>query len=235
MTTLSFFTAFILKLVRALTLSRVFVWAFTALTFISFYTVYENRSKVLALLAAPSPSNTVGLTFKVGQVTQRQLQEVVTAEPTIIGVTVFSTDLRLNQARALYFFGDDQTLTPVVTRAISTGSDRVPLFTGNDQSNLHTIRLINGQFACIPFDQSLFGKLYPELNDTVKTICRTSIPSYYGYFSGYIEAYLTEVPSPERELQFKLFIEKLANEIYFRDVLETQHPERAPSERRFGG
>lgn len=235
MTTFPFFTVFILKLVRTLTLSRVFVWAFTALTLISFYTLYENRAKLLSAIAAPSQSSMVGLTFIIGQVTQKQLQEMVTAEPTIVGASIFSTDLRMNQAKLLYFFGDDQVLSPVLQRAVQMGSNRLPMFTGNDQTNLHTIKLINGQFACVPFDQSLVSKIYPELRGTVKAICRTSIPSYYGYFSGYIEAYMTEAPTPERELQYQLFIEKLANEIYFRDVIETQQPERTQSERRRGG
>lgn len=236
MTTLLFFTRFITKLVRSLSLSRVFVWAFTAFIVIFFYTIYENRADLLSSVTEPAQENMVASTFNVGQVSQQHLQDVVRAEPSIIGVSVFSTDLRLNEARTIYFFSDDAALNDSLGRLVQAGSTRLPIFTANIETNEQAIRIINGQFSCVPFESSLLAKIYPELQPSIKAICRTSIPSYYGYLSGYIEAYITEAPSPERELQYKLFIEKLANEIYFRDVAEAQRPERPlPEARRQGG
>lgn len=226
MSTVPIFTSFITKLVRTISLSRVFVWSFTALMLISFYTVYENRTKLLSFITAPVPTNMVGLTFEVGQTTRDQLNNIVNGEQRIVGISVVSTDLRLNEARTIYFKGDDPTLNSVFEQPVETDRSRLPLFTSNDESNSQIIRLINGQFTCASFEKTLVSKIYPELATTVRSICRSSIPSYYGYFSGYVEVYVSEIPSVERELQYKLFIEKLANDIYFRDVLETQKPEK---------
>ncbi len=234
MNTLSFFTTFFTKLVRTITLSRVFMWAFVALTVISSYTLYENRTKLLSFITAPSPTNMVGMTFTVGQETKDRVTVLVGGDSRIAGIAVMSTDLRLNEAKALYFYGDNPNLVTVFNRSIEVGSNRLPMFTNNDESNAQIIKLINGQFVCVPFEKALISKIYPELSPSVKTICRSSIPSYYGYFSGYVEAYLSEVPSPEREQQYKLLIEKLANEVYFRDVIETQRPEKVVGERRGG-
>lgn len=226
MSTLPIFTSFIAKLVRTISLNRVLVWSFTALMAIAFYTVYENRTKLLSFISSPAPTNMVGLTFEVGKTTRDQLKNIVEGEQRIVGISVVSTDLRLNEARTLYFFGDEIVVSNVFDRTMQAGSGRLPLFTNNDESNSQIIKLINGQFTCVGFTKTLVSKIYPELGDSIKSICRSSIPSYYGYFSGYVEVYVSESPSVERELQYKLFVEKLANDIYFRDVLETQKPEK---------
>ena len=226
MTTIPFFTAFVTKLVKTITLNRVMVWAFTALTLISFYTLYENRSALLSYITAPEPTNMVGMTFTVGQLTKSEIQGITDGEPRIVGISILSTDLRLNEAKVLHFYGDNPQLTDIFARSMAVGSNRLPMFTSNDESNTQIIKLINGQFNCVAFDKTLISKIYPELKGTVKTVCRSSIPSYYGYFSGYIEAFIAETPTSELEDQYKLFIEKLANDVYFRDVIETQRPEK---------
>lgn len=226
MNTLSFFAGFITKLVRTITFSRVLVWSFTAVTVMSLYTFYENRAKLLAYFTAPDVTSMVGVTFTVGQETQSQIQTIVNGDPRIAGIAVMSTDLRFNEAKSVFFYGNEPTLRQVYDQAARAGSDRLPLFTSNDENNAGIIKLINGQFTCVKFETTLMARIYPELRNTIKALCRSSIPSYYGYFSGYVSAFMLEVPNPERELQYKLIIEKLANDVYFRDVLTTQRPEK---------
>lgn len=219
-------TGFISKLVRTITLSKVVIWSLTALLCISLYTVYENRSKLLGWFAAPEITNMVGITFSVGPETQQRLGDLINKNDNMIGASVMSADLRLNEARTMFFVGDDASLAEVGERSRQADSNRLPLFTSIDENNAEIIKLINGQFTCTTFDKTLEAKIYPQLKQTVKSVCRSSIPSYYGYFSGYLQIYLNEEPNNEKQLQMKLIVEKLANDIYFKDVLPTQRPEK---------
>ncbi len=225
---------FISKLVRTITLSKVLIWSLTALLCISLYTVYENRSKLVAWFTAPELSNMVGITFTVGPDTQTRLIELVNKNSNIMGVAVMSADLRLNEARSMYFFAGDPVLTELVDRSNQMDSNRLPLFTSIDENNIEIIKLINGQFSCIAFNQTLEAKIYPQLAKSVRSVCRSSIPSYYGYFSGYLQIYLREEPNSEKQLQLKLIVEKLANDIYFKDVLPTQRPEKTNTSKSLG-
>jgi hypothetical protein len=229
MSTFPFFTAFVSKVVRTISLNRILVWAVTALIFIVAVTVYENNDTVLSYFTKRPALPTADDSFFVGIETQNQVQSLVTGDRRIVGVSVMSADLRLNEAKSLYFFGDSAELSSVKTRSEYSGN-RLPMFTGNEENNKDVIKLINGEFTCVPFTKTLQAKIYPELSPVVNTLCMSSIPSYYGYFSGFVVAYISEAPSPERQLQYKLFIEKLANDIYFRDVVSSKQNKKGPVE-----
>ena len=216
------FIAFTTKLVRTITLSKIVIWALTAFLSITFLTVYENRSKLLSHFTAPKMSNVVGVVFDVGQQSQEAISSIVTSDDRILGISVMSADIRLNEAQVIHFFADDVTVAQPGEAVRRGSSNRLPLFTGDQQNDSEVIRLINGGFSCRPFEQTLLSKIYPELKKTVKATCQASVPAYYGYFSGFITVFLSEVPAPERQLQLKLIIEKLANDVYFKDVLAGQ-------------
>lgn len=219
--------AFITKIVRTISLSKVAMWSIAAILGIIFYTVYENRTILLALVSDPVQTNQVGLSYEVGTETQRIIKERVSSDARIAGVEVFSTDLRLNEARSLYFYGPHSALNAVDETARQSGNARLPIFTGSEESNVEMIKMINGQFSCVKYANSIQGRLYPETKKGIDTICRASVPSYYGYFSGYISVMLTTDPGSEYKSQLKLMIEKLSTDVYFRDVLTTQRQEKS--------
>lgn len=229
MSTFPFFATFISKVIRTLSLNRILVWAATALIIILAVTIYENNDTVLSYFTKRPALPTSEDSFFVGIETQNQVQSLVSGDRRIIGVSVMSADLRLNEAKSLYFYGDSAELNSAKIRSEYSGS-RLPMFTGNEENNKDIIKLINGEFTCVPFDKTLHAKIYPELSTIVNTMCMSSIPSYYGYFSGFVVTYISEPPSPERQLQYRLFIEKLANDIYFRDVVSSKQNKKGPTQ-----
>lgn len=214
--------AFFLKLVRAVSLNRVLLWGGAGVVALVLFTVYENRGRISAAALTPRMSNPVGLSFKIGQETRTAIEARVKNDRSIIGIYVMSADLRSNEARSVFFFGTDATLNAIDRSSRASGHDSLPMFTSDEKHNISTIRLINGQFSCTKFPETLLSKIHRDLNVSVKAICSSSIPSYYGYFSGYLTVFLGAVPTPEQELHLKIVIEKLSTDIYFRDVLSTQ-------------
>lgn len=210
-------TDFVSKLIRTISIRRVLVWVFTALMAIVLYTAYENRVQLSSALFTPD-LNISGETFEVSRSSKHKIDGLVAGDSTIIGVAVMSADIRLNEARLVYFKGDDTILNRTYEYAQGAGADRLPLFTSSDDNNTETIKLINGIFYCGPAADNLMGKFYPDILSTSKTICRGSIPSYYGYFSGFVMVYLSVEVSSDRAEQLKLIVERLSNDIYFNDV-----------------
>ena len=229
MSTFTFLAAFISKVVRTISLNRIMVWAVTALIFITAFTIYENNDTVLSYFTKQTVVKHGDESFSVGIETQNEVQALVAGDRRIVGVSIMSADLRLNEAKTVYFFGDSAELNNTKIRA-EYSSSRLPMFTGNEDNNKDIIKLINGEFTCVPFEKTLQAKIYPELSTVVRAMCMSSIPSYYGYFSGFVVAYISEPPSDERQLQYKLFIEKLANDVYFRDVISSKQNKKGPTQ-----
>lgn len=216
------------RLVQTITLARVVLWSCAIFVAGLLYTAYEHHDQLFASLAAPPVINPIGLTFTVGDETRKIIKARVLGDGGIKGISIVSADLRLNETRTLYFFGDDLALIHAFEDADRTSNGRQPLFTNSDSSNTEVIRLINGQFTCRPFMQTLEAGLYPSLISTLHTVCRSSIPAYYGYFSGIVTIYLSDGLTAERQAQLQQLGDRLATDIYFRDVVPTQRSEAKP-------
>jgi len=214
------------KIMNNVTLSRVFMWVLALTSCVLFYTLYENRIRVFELVSEKAITNPVGLTFSAGEITREVITRLVNSDKTIVAIGIMAVDLRLNEAKTIFVFSNNETLKRIGAESRQSGTFRVPLFTNIDDSNADVIRLINGQFTCSKFESTLRSRIYPDLKLSIKMICRSSIPSYYGYFSGFIEVYLKDVASPEQQQQLKLMADKLATDVYFRDVIPTQKSER---------
>jgi hypothetical protein len=220
------------KLVSTITFGKVALWVIAILLSGVSFTVYENRNRIFANITESVVTNQVGLTFVTSQETEAMIKTQVLADRAIIGIVVMSADLRLNEAKSIYFFGDDPILIQVDAESKKASNNRLPLFANLDDSNADMIKLINGQFTCTKFSDTLLSRIYPELNSSVKMMCRASIPSYYGYFSGFVGVFLGENLSPEKLAQLKVITDKIATEIYFRDVIPTQKLEGAAGNRK---
>lgn len=213
---------FITKLVKTITFRRLLTYTLAAFISIVLYTLYENRSAIFVSLTTKTVTNPVGLTFTVSKDTEKALKDLVDATPEIIGMAVFSADLRLNESRPLFYYSDNNTLKASQLEIMQTGDLRLPLFSSLEENNAEVIKLINGQFSCMPFSATMLSKINPELNGVIHTVCRVSIPSYYGYFSGYVSVYFSENISTARQEQYKSTLEGLTTTVYFRDVIPTQ-------------
>jgi hypothetical protein len=217
---------FISKIIRNISLRQVGIWCGAVFLSIVLYTTYENRNRITSLVyKKPKVTNNVGMTFSITTDTELIAKQMVLADEAIVGISIMSADLRLNEANTLYAFADDEELSSVNDNARLWYSTRVALFTNIDENNDDVIRLINGQFSCSKFSTTLLSKVHTNLNTRVKMVCRSSIPSYYGYFSGYVTLYLGQYVSQEKIDQLRVATDKLATDIYFRDVVNTQHIE----------
>lgn len=219
-------TSFASKLVTAITFKKVLLWTLTGVLSVVGYTAYEHRSDLFEATKIGSSSivsgNPVGAIFTVGETTKKNIATFVKDEKSVVGFTVVSVDIRLNVRNQLFFFADPTAPNPPTIAPLALLA-RLPFFTKNEDSNRQMIKLINGEFTCAPYttSTSLLLAISPTSNRDVVTICRASLPPYYGHFAGFVSVLLNTDPDVEEQVRLKQAIETMATEIYFRDVIPT--------------
>lgn len=219
-------TSLVSKLVTAITFRKVLLWTLAGVLSVVGYTAYGHRSELFAATKIGSDSaisgNPVGSVFTVGDVTKNNISTFVKDEKSVVGFTVVSVDIRMNLRNQVYFYADQSSPNPPTLAPLAMMA-RLPLFTKNDDNNRQMIKLINGEFTCAPYTSgtSLVLSIAPGANRDVVTICRASLPPYYGHFSGFVSVLLNTDPDVEEQVRLKQAIESLATEIYFRDVIPT--------------
>lgn len=215
-------TVFLSKLVTSITFKKVLIWTIALVLFVVGTISYEHRTELFDIAAGTNgPAvNRVNTTFTISDRTKKDIASFVSDDRSVMGFTVYSVDIRLNAQNSLYFFTDPSAVDPPTLSPL-TAITRLPLFTKNDDNNRQMVKLINGEFTCAPYGTTILATVAPTVNRSVITICRASLPPYYGHFSGYVSVFLNSDPDIDKQVRLKQMIEILATEIYFRDVIPT--------------
>jgi hypothetical protein len=212
--------ALVSKLVKTITLKSVLLIGLFGILAMLALLSFEHRAEIFGSISTNRShlTNEVGHEFLVSEETRDRIRNIVASDTTYSGMAVLSTDIRLNSRRVLFVF-DPTAPKAKMTHLIQTS--RLPLFTHNEENNRQVVKLINGEFFCAPYGTSQIAQMAPEHIGSNVTICRASIPPYYGFFSGFVALVLKVDPSIEQQARIKETLENLATEVYFRDVIPT--------------
>jgi hypothetical protein len=132
----------------------------------------------------------------------------------IVGVMVVSVNLQKNARYSVYTFINDPELKTVYDRFIENGiTKEVPFFTGNQIHDIRLTRIMNHEFICSPFKDTIGYKISPESGAKINTVCAVSIPPSYGNFKGIVGIYLKSPPTEIEQDRIRIFIKSIAEEV----------------------
>jgi hypothetical protein len=145
-----------------------------------------------------------------------EISEVVNRKEDILGVQISSVHFQKNTRVETYTSISDKTLQAIYDKFISDRIADVPLFTAKKADNARLLRLMNGEFLCVPFSDSTAYKYAPAAGLIVKSICAIGIPpNNYDNFSGILTIYLSkEQLTPEEMNAFFLYSRELSVKIF---------------------
>lgn len=146
--------------------------------------------------------------------TKNEIDSIVKKSPIIVGMKVVTVNFQRNIRTDTYVFFDEPRLSDIYTNIMNNKVYDTPLFTENKINNRHILRLISGEFVCLPFKETSGYTIAPELSVAVTDVCATGIPPYHGDFSGLLTIYLTSHPSKDDIERFFLLSRDLSIKIY---------------------
>lgn len=184
------------------------------------YGFWENRVTIYNSINVTAQVTTEEpLVIVLSSTTQQMLETTVNkGKGSIAGIQIVSVDFKKNSRVTSYFSISDETLKREFTKFLENRVSATPLFTGNEKNNQRMIDLINGEFSCSPFKDTIAQSLMPRVGDTISSICSISIPPYYGRFSGYMNVYLYKEPSVADMSFTRQLIRDLSLKVYETDI-----------------
>lgn len=210
------------KVVKIISLKNVLIWSFAAIVLIAGYTAFENRTALIDFIISGRASEVPqAATFSVSEPSRSRIKSLVDADDLINNIVVLTADIRNNRRLPIFWYADEESLQRQVDGLFSTREGGIPLFTSDEKNNENMVGIINGEFACGPFAENGNGSIFPGLDSRMPFVCRTSLPPYYGQFSGYITVSLNRIPTQSELDIVKTETVEISTEIYFRDVLPT--------------
>lgn len=111
----------------------------------------------------------------------------------IVGIQVVTINFQKNIRLETYMSIDDPILQSIYDKFVATSVIDTPLFDETELNNQRVLRLINGEFVCVPFEQTPAFKYGPAAKQYVKNVCAIGIPPYnLAEFSGILTIYLNK-------------------------------------------
>lgn len=210
------------KIVRTITFNKVLVWGIIAAVSIVSYTIFEKRKVLGQFFFEDAPAVVVSKSsFSVSDLSKGTIKSLVVNDDNLAGIIVLSADIRNNQRVPIFWYSDDTVIQRQLDSLYLNRDVRIPLFSSDQKNNEEIVSVINGEFTCTAYDEATNRAIFPGLKDKFPFICRTSLPPYYGQFSGYIAIGVNNLTSSTVLDRIKSESINIATEIYFRDILST--------------
>jgi hypothetical protein len=182
--------------------------------------LWENRATIYNSLKVTARIETDNaLVLNLSNTTIFLLDDTTAKMKSLIGgMQVVNVDFKKNSRSSSYFAFSDINLKTAFANYQASKIADVPLFTDSEVNNQRIINLINGEFICNDFKDTMAIKAIPRAADTITTICAISIPPYYGRFSGYMNIYLLRKPTVDETTAIRQIARDVSLKIYETDV-----------------
>lgn len=146
---------------------------------------------------------------------QSSIDAMVSNNSNIVGIQVVKVDLSRNIRFIEYTSVRDGEPKRIYNTFVTNRISReVPVLTGKEIQDSKIISLINHEFICYPFKETISYEFVPELAKHVTTVCSTTIPPYSGKFSGFIAVFLKDEPDQTQKDIVRIESIKISNEAY---------------------
>lgn len=145
------------------------------------------------------------------------LEDAVVKSELIVGVQVVITDFQTNSRYAIFTFADNPEMAKIYQKFASEGLVQFPIFNNDLINNQRMVELINGDFTCAKWSETVGSKVIPDAGKYLDTQCSIGISPSYGKFVGYINIYTNRPPTPEEVDLLRTLIKNLAKTVYEND------------------
>jgi hypothetical protein len=160
--------------------------------------------------------------FQISDRSKDALVEYMREEPLIVGVAAVEVDLAKNTRRTVFFQASLSALQRVWDDYLTRRAPPPAVFSASSpaQQNERMAHVINGNFDCRPFRDTVGFKYYPEAENFAPWICSISVPPGFtgGDFSGFITFYLTREPEDAEMKKMTKNAIELSALIHRRDI-----------------
>jgi hypothetical protein len=133
----------------------------------------------------------------------------------INGAQIVKVDLQRNVRYIIHAQIKDPELRKLYEEfSNSRITTEIQVFSKDDVQNARIIRLMNHEFDCTPYKNTLSYQLVPESAKFVTTVCSISIPPAFNEFKGIIAVTLSREPSEYEKSVIRIALIELSNRIY---------------------
>lgn len=162
-------------------------------------------------------TTTVPLLNILSKKTIEELNLMIGSSDLISGVEISVFDFQSNTSFIVYLNSKDKDLNSQFLKYQLQGTQQ-PFFTENITQNQRYVDIMNGDFACISYKDSILGSEMPSTIKNVNMLCGVGIPPVYGKFIGVANVFLRRAPVDGELDQIRIIVKNISAMIYNKEL-----------------
>lgn len=180
------------------------------------WAAYESRESLYNYVTRTKISTSVYF-VKVSKHTSESIKATVDKSPAIVGAQIAIVDFQKNTREVVYTHTDNPELKKIYEDFEKNNAFDLPLFNADVANNKRLVELINGEFVCTPYAETIGYRLVPESGKYIITVCSVGIPPFYGKFSGIVSIYINKALTAEEVDQLRILAKTISTAVYEKD------------------
>ena len=181
------------------------------------YAMFDNRFAVYEFIGS-ARNIPIPRVVKLSKESISAINASVANSEIILAIQITLVDFQRNTRVITYTGIDNPAVKEIYNRFMEKAPVELPLFNTDMMNNERLVNLVNGDFVCTPYKDTLSAKLVPETVPYIKTLCAGPVPPLYGRFTGIISIYLSRELSPLEAEQVRTLSKNLGLLIYNNDL-----------------
>jgi len=180
---------------------------------------FEMRESIYTYITTESlfKAHKTNILSVLSKKTTNEIDSTVNQSSLIVGISVINVDFQRNLKTIVYVSIDDKHFKEEYSSAYGSLAT-LPLFDTDVLNNKRLIGVINGEFVCHDYTDTIQAQTAPSTKKYVSSVCVSGIPPYYGVFNGIINIYLNKQPTPEEIDQIRAISRNISVLVYESDV-----------------
>lgn len=162
-----------------------------------------------------------GKELRLSPVSKRELQGIVNKEEMVVAISAVSVSLAKNTRVPTFFYSDVPEFARIYDNFITNQKEPIRTYSDDKRYNNRVTTILNGNFDCREFKETLAKKFYPEAEHIAPWLCSMAVPPGFdpsGDFVGWLVFYLNQEPSTQDQKRLARIAVDASTAIYRRDM-----------------
>jgi hypothetical protein len=183
------------------------------------WATFELRESIYTYVTTESlfKSGKLPILSILSKKTTTEIDSTVAQSSLIVGISVINVDFQRNLKTIVYVSIDDKKFKEEYSSSYGSLAT-LPLFDTDVLNNKRLIGVINGEFVCHDYSETIQAQAAPSTKKYVSSVCISGIPPYYGVFNGIVNIYLSRQPTSEEIDQIRAISRNISVLVYDTDI-----------------
>ena len=175
---------------------------------------YAISDQLFTYIRTEKIQHVVSPTKQLSEATIEKITAATSRSDLVLGSGVTIFNFQKNIRYVIYLGANSYDLNADFSKYNHLLNAESPIFGQNEFYNRKIVDIINGDFICVPYENTPFSQEMPDSTQHAQTLCVHGMPPVFGKLTGTVMFFLKRPPTSAETDQLRIIARDLSTYIY---------------------